>query len=222
MSTLNTQVILYSFRRCPYAMRARLAILFSGLSVELREILLKDKPKAMLAASPKGTVPVLINGSQVIDESLDIMFWALNQRDPEGVWQPLTDDEQCLAHQLITQCDNDFKPLLDGYKYALKEQSKDKQACFEGATKILIQWNALLTMHPYLLGRSPSLADLAIFPFIRQFRNVDISCFKALPIQALDHWLDRWLASDAFLSIMHKWAVWDEAALEGGELFPAL
>ena len=117
---------LYSFRRCPYAMRARLAIYFSQISVELREILLKNKPRSMLAVSPKGTVPVLVDGSRVIEESLDIMLWALNNDDPNGFWQLLDSGQKAYALELINACDKQFKPLLDGYKYALKENISQK------------------------------------------------------------------------------------------------
>ena len=211
---------LYSFRRCPYAMRARLAIYFSQISVELREILLKNKPRSMLAVSPKGTVPVLVDGSRVIEESLDIMLWALNNDDPNGFWQLLDSGQKAYALELINACDKQFKPLLDGYKYALKENISQKSQCFEQAAEMLTAWNVILTSQPFLLGGAPTLGDLAIFPFVRQFRNVDIAAFEGLKLNALGLWLNKWLESDAFHCVMKKWAVWDEDGDASGEVFP--
>lgn len=174
----------------------------------------------MLTASPKGTVPVLVDGSRVIDESLDIMLWVLNNNDPNGFWQPLDAGQKANALELINACDEQFKPLLDGYKYAIKENITQKQQCFEQAAEILTAWNLILTSQSFLLGGTPTLGDLAIFPFVRQFRNVDMAAFEGLQLKALDLWLEKWLESDAFHCVMKKWAVWDEHGGDPGEVFP--
>ncbi len=174
----------------------------------------------MLAVSPKGTVPVLVDGSRVIEESLDIMLWALNNDDPNGFWQLLDSGQKAYALELINACDKQFKPLLDGYKYALKENISQKSQCFEQAAEMLTAWNVILTSQPFLLGGAPTLGDLAIFPFVRQFRNVDIAAFEGLKLNALGLWLKKWLESDAFHCVMKKWAVWDEDGDASGEVFP--
>jgi len=155
--------ILYSFRRCPYAIRARLAIKISGIKVELREILLKDKPKEMLEISPKGTVPVLLLPDDlVIDESREIMMWALTQNDPEN-WLESIDK----SNSLIDQNDNEFKPHLDHYKYADRFPEYSKENYREQTNAFLKQLDQRLNESRYLISDKISLADMAIFPFIR-------------------------------------------------------
>lgn len=200
--------ILYSFRRCPYAMRARLAIHFSGVEVEQRDILLKDKPADMLSASPKATVPVLVlpNG-EVVDESRDIMDWALAQ----GAEQPalLGDTEQqAKISQLLDQCDFKFKPELDKYKYWVGYPEFSQQDYRLQAEVFLLQLEQRLSQHLYLLGDQLSLADLGIFPFIRQFANVDIDWFQQAPYPCLQQWLNQQVNSPAFVAIMQKHPIW--------------
>ena len=189
--------VLYTFRRCPYAMRARLAIDVSGVSVELREILLRDKPAAMLEASPKGTVPVVVNGDQVIDESFDIMLWALGQNDPED----------CLRHRddtLIDECDGAFKAALDAYKYIQGDVSVPRET---GAT-FLRKLDAILAEQPCLGGQTYALTDMSIVTFARQYAHVDQDWFYGEPWPHLIRWLDAFKASDRFQRIMRKYPVW--------------
>lgn len=195
--------ILYSFRRCPYAMRARLALASAQIPCELREILLRDKPEAMLEASPKGTVPVLILPNGVVDESLDIMVWALSQNDPEG-W--LNGQKEALA--LIKRSDGPFKTALDRYKYATRYEGVDSTEEREKATIFLRDLDARLAKTPYLLGEAPTLADMGIVTFVRQFANVDRAWFDAQPWPHLIRWLEAFLASERFAHIMGKHSVW--------------
>ena len=195
--------ILYSFRRCPYAMRARLALASAQIPVEHREVQLRDKPAAMLAASPKGTVPVLVTETQVIDESYDIMLWALRQSDPEG-WLDVPQS----AHDLIAQADGPFKTSLDSYKYASRTENPDPGKHRSIASQFLITLNAMLDGQPFLHGQTPRLADMAIAPFVRQFAHVDLDWFNAQAWPNLAQWLSDFKASERFVSIMVKHPVW--------------
>jgi glutathione S-transferase len=191
---------LYSFRRCPYAMRARMALRYSGVPVDIIEVSLKAKPAEMLAISPKGTVPVLDAGGRVIDESLEIMCWALAQHDPQG-W--LLDGDSRIA-ELIEANDQGFKVHLNRYKYAERypEQPMDVYRA-EGAL-FLRRLDELLTDRDYLLTDHPSLADIALLPFVRQFAHVDREWFAQTPYVRLQAWLQRFLESELFTSIMKK------------------
>ena len=203
--------ILYSFRRCPYAMRARLAIAVSGLEVEHREILLKNKPASMLDYSPKGTVPVLIlDSGEVIDESLDIMFWALKKNDPEGCLFP--DDRECVKTimGLIHENDFEFKPYLDRYKYADRYPEQAVEYYREQGESFIAKLESLLADQGYLEGGQFSFADLAIAPFIRQFAHVDREWFYQTPYSNVRAWLDEFLESKLFLSIMKKHKPWSD------------
>lgn len=199
---------LYSFRRCPYAMRARLAILFARLQVALREIELKNKPAQMLAISPKGTVPVLqLQEGRVIEESREIMQWALEQQDPQG----LLDSETLPQEQaLMDKNDNEFKHWLDRYKYADRHIEMTQTEYRQQGEGFLQLLEALLTQNNYLLGDSPSLADIGIMPFVRQFAHVDRKVFYALPYPKLQQWLQYWLQHPVFLQAMTKFAPWQE------------
>ncbi|MEY1557798.1 glutathione S-transferase [Yoonia sp. R2331] len=194
--------ILWSFRRCPYAMRARLAVLAAGVRVELREILLRDKPEAFLAASPSGTVPCL-EANEVIDESRDVMIWALSQQDPRG-WLAGRD----AAEALIDQCDGPFKTALDHTKYAVRYPDLDAAAEREKAAAILREWDARLDGQAFLNGKDFTLADAALLPFVRQFANIDRSWFDAQGWPHLIRWLDQFLASPEFAAIMGKYPPW--------------
>ncbi len=200
--------VLYSFRRCPYAMRARLALLVSNVPYQLREVTLKNKPLDMLAASPKGTVPVLALGSgQVIDESLDIMRWALATHDPQG-WLAQGALPDMLA--LIAQSDGPFKHALDRYKYPnryLLESLGDTTAFANSQREIAAQW--LQTLEPrlsksWLFGNQASLADMAMLPFVRQFAHTDKLWFAAQPWPCLHAWLTRFEASVLFGGVMGR------------------
>lgn len=199
---------LYSFRRCPYAMRARLGILFASLQVELREITLKNKPPQMLAISPKGTVPVLqlLDGT-VIEESREIMTWALEQNDQQGLL-----DAQVLhqANALIDKNDNEFKYWLDRYKYADRHIEMSQTEYRQKGEAFLQLLEELLTKNPYLLGKSVTLADIGIMPFVRQFAHVNRDVFYDLPYPNLQRWLQDWLSHPLFLQVMTKFQPWQE------------
>ncbi|TPG14570.1 glutathione S-transferase [Sphingomonas oligophenolica] len=193
--------ILYSFRRCPYAMRARLALAISGLSVELREVRLADKPEALLAASPKGTVPVLaLPDGAVIDESLDIMRWALETRDPEN-W--LARDDPAL----IAFNDGPFKEALDRYKYPERHDS-DPAGHRDQGSMFLRELDNRLATKGQLCGSARGLADAAIIPFIRQFAAVNRAWFDALPLPHLKRWLNEHLSSQLFEAVMVNRLFW--------------
>ncbi|MDP3459527.1 MAG: glutathione S-transferase N-terminal domain-containing protein [Hyphomonas sp.] len=197
--------VLYTFRRCPYAMRARMALAASGLPVRVREILLRDKPPELLAASPKGTVPVLVRtDGSVIDESLDIMHWALSQNDPEG-WLLADAGETA---RLIAQNDGPFKHALDRYKYAGRHNT-DAAAHRAAALNILAGLAARIDANGgQLLGRAPTLADIAIFPFVRQFAAADGAVWRAHAPPGLQAWLEGHTSSPRFEAIMTKFPRW--------------
>ncbi|CAA0118627.1 Uncharacterised protein [BD1-7 clade bacterium] len=204
--------ILYSFRRCPYAMRARLALFSSGVSFELREIVLRNKPEPMLLASPKGTVPVLIDNTLVIDESLDIMHWALSTNDTNN-WLPQDGAiERSTAMRWVEECDNQFKPKLDRYKY-FDRHDKDQQTYREESLGFINKLNSELATSPWLLGNSPTIADMAILPFIRQYANVDKTWFENSEFSHVKRWLGEFLASEIFQQIMLKYPLWTEESL---------
>lgn len=194
--------ILYSYRRCPYAMRARMALKYAGIAVEVVEISLKEKPAKMLQASPKGTVPVVITeDSKVIEESLQIMHWALAHNDPD-YW--LVNDAEGLIADLITENDGTFKQALDRYKYAIRFPEKSQANHRADGEVFLVKLENLLNHHSFLSGEKIGLADIAIFPFIRQFAGVDAAWFETAPYPKLRAWLKAQVDSDLFLSVMQK------------------
>ena len=198
---------LYSFRRCPYAMRVRLGVVFAELQVELREIVLRNKPAQMLAISPKGTVPVLqLTGSdgRVIEESREILEWALAQNDPQG----LLNADLTSASALIEQNDNEFKHWLDRYKYADRHPEFTQLEYRQKGEVFLQILDELLGKNTYLLGDNISIADIGIMPFVRQFAHVDREEFYGLPYPHLQQWLKDWLEHPAFLQIMVKYQPW--------------
>lgn len=201
----NTDPVLYSFRRCPYAIRARMALYKSGQSVELREVDLKDKPGEMLEASPKGTVPVLVlPGGKVLEESLDIMRWALNQNDPD-LW--LTADPETTDF-LITRNDTDFKAALDRYKYPDRFPDEDTSGARDTCLEIMQDLDGRLAEQRYFMGMKLSLADIAIFPFIRQCAFTDRPWFDAQDLSRLQQWCAELLESRVFKGVMGKFAPW--------------
>tara|TARA_R110000796_G_scaffold108859_9_gene220029 strand:+ start:33 stop:680 length:648 start_codon:yes stop_codon:yes gene_type:complete len=204
--------VLYSFRRCPYAMRARLALAASGAAIRVREVVLRDKPADMLAASPKGTVPVLVlSEGAVIDESLDIMHWALARTDPEN-WLA-SDPAETAA--LIAKCDGPFKHALDRYKYPNRYDGVDPLAQRAAGLAILQQWDTRIAASGgQFLAPHRTLADMAIFPFVRQFAATDRDWFAAQDLPALQAWLAGHLASPLFRSVMTKHAQWHPGAAE--------
>ena len=194
--------ILYSFRRCPYAMRARLAIAVSGVEVVLREILLRDKPSAFLDVSPSATVPCLVHDGGVIDESLEVMRWALAQNDPGG-WLDMPDD----GWTLIAQADGPFKDALDKTKYASRYPDEDAFEQRKIAAVFLQELDGQLDAWLYDRAR---IADFAILPFVRQFANIDRAWFDAQDWPRLRDWLVRFETSERFAQIMEKLPVWQD------------
>jgi len=210
--SLANKPILYSYRRCPYAMRARMALAYAGIPVEIREISLKEKPPSLVAISPKATVPVMQYGNLVLEQSLDIMRWALSQHDPDG-W--LTDENNIAVNTLIEVNDGSFKKILDQYKYPSRFPEVNPVDLLTSAlNQHLRPLNNQLKKTEFLLGAKLSMADVAIFPFIRQFHMVDETLFSLYQLEDLKKWLNDCIESDLFLSIMQKHPVWQDASLE--------
>ena len=204
----NNLPILYSFRRCPYAMRARMAIHISGQRCELREVLLRDKPPSMLEYSAKGTVPVLIlQDGKVIDESLDVIDWALNLNDPDD-WQRSKDTKK--TKELIKINDGEFKYHLDRYKYSKRYDNEDPEFHRKKCLKFIESVNNELNNSKYIFDDNISYADIVVLPFIRQFRIADIEWFDSLPYDNLKKWLSSFLDSSLLNSIMKKYHLWQE------------
>lgn len=202
---MNDKPILWSFRRCPYAMRARLGLASAGLAVELREVVLRDKPAAFLAASPSATVPCLEHTGGVIDESLDVMTWALESSDPEALL-----DMPREGSALIARCDGPFKTALDRYKYSTRHEDADAEEERAKAAAFVQDLDAQLAGKPWLFGAAPRLADLAILPFIRQFAHADLAWFEAQNWPSAVRWLSAFKASERFAAIMRKYPQWQE------------
>ena len=192
---------LYSFRRCPYAMRARMALRYSGVPLSIIEVSLKAKPVEMLAASPKGTVPVLVCADgRVIEQSLEIMRWALGHNDPD-LWLP---PARPLIDELIDENDSRFKVLLDRYKYAVRYPEYPVEHYRAQGAAFLQRLEPLLEHTPYLTGATLTLADVALAPFIRQFAHVDRDWFVQAPYPHVQAWLERFLTSELFTAVMAK------------------
>ncbi|MCI2284711.1 glutathione S-transferase [Colwellia sp. MSW7] len=213
--------ILYSLRNCPYAMRARLAIFKSKQQVELRDVVLSNKPQAMLIASPKGTVPILVfeseKGSEtlkVIDESLDIMLWALQTNDPDNLLgQSSMPNGESLQNMLssIATFDTEFKTDLEKYKCA-KRYHEDNLLEYRQACEAHIQTiEKRLQQHTYIMSNEESLVDIALLPFIRQFARVERQWYLQAPYPNLRQWLNNYLQSPMFSKVMTKYPLWLEA-----------
>ena len=200
--------ILYRFRRCPYAMRARMALYQSGVRCTLREVVLRDKPQEMVALSAKATTPVLeVSPGNVVDESLDIMLWALARNDPDDWLSPQSDNLEAML-ALINDCEANFKPHLDRYKYANRYDNSDPMTHRYLAETFLETLNLRLSNAANLFGQRSSLADFAIAPFIRQFANTDRHWFDAAPYSAVRTWLSAFTDSALFSAIMEKHTPW--------------
>ncbi len=196
--------ILYSFRRCPYAMRARLGLLYAGQTCELREVVLRDKPAEMIALSPKGTVPVLhLTDGAVIDQSYDIVKWAISQNDPQD-WR----DDFARADELVRDNDGSFKAALDKYKYASRFPDQPPESYRAQGEIFLKKLDLMLRDQPFLLGERQTVADIALFPFIRQFAHVDREWFFSTPYARLQQWLQHHINSKNFKTIMKKYPQW--------------
>jgi glutathione S-transferase len=210
----DTTPILYTFRRCPYAMRARLALSAARLDIRVREVVLRDKPAAMLEASPKGTVPVLVlESGEVIDESLDVMRWALAEADPEG-WLNADAEE---TGALIAQNDGPFKRALDRYKYPnrYEDEGADPVENREAGLAILKGLSERIAANGgQLFGPAPTLADMAIFPFVRQFAHTDMDWWESAAPGPLKTWLAAHKDSARYRAIMAKYPQWAPGAPE--------
>jgi len=204
--------ILYSFRRCPYAMRARLAIAVAGIECELREVVLRNKPPELLAISPKATVPVLqLPDGAVIDESLDIMLWALRKNDPED-WLNSDGTDRAGMFELIRLSDTQFKHHLDRYKYPDRFTDGPPADHRAAGLAFVASLEARLAEHAMLCRERACIADYAILPFVRQFANTDRQWFDATPHPRVHRWLGEFLASTSFAAIMRKYPPWQAAS----------
>lgn len=203
MSPDLTPLILFSFRRCPYAIRARMALRQSGLPHDIREVSLRDKPQDFLSISSKGTVPVLLSHTgEVIDQSLDIMRWALERNDPDA-W--LAQAGEPCSQMLIADNDGPFKYWLDRYKYFDRfPQASQGHYRSQGVECLISKLETCLTQIPYLCGQRAGLADVAIFPFVRQFAAVDADWFDRGEWPHTQNWLRHWTESALFKSVMFK------------------
>ena len=201
----NKLPILYTFKRCPYAMRARMAIYAAGVKVEYIEVSLKNKPQSLLDYSPKGTVPVVITpNGEVIDQSRDIMLWALHQADPENWLLQNNMLKQQEMTQLVDTCDMEFKLLLDRYKYFDRHPEFSQAEYRQEAEFFLKILDDRLTTRKYLMDEQMRFTDAAIFPFIRQFANTDKIWFTQSPYRNLQRWLDACISTTLFATIMKK------------------
>ena len=206
---INKYPTLYSFRRCPYAMRARLAIRLCKIQCIIREISLKAKNSELLRVSPKATVPVLVlpNG-EVLEESLDIIYWSLEQNDPSKL--KVNNQLGRKTSKLIELFDTEFKFHLDRYKYSSRYNIQNSQVHRDKAREILVQINTMLKGKSYMGGKNISLLDISILPFVRQFRIADMKWFdNNLGLDNVNKWLNIFLNSDLLASIMTKYKVWE-------------
>jgi glutathione S-transferase len=209
--------VLYSFRRCPYAIRARLALRAAGIRCSLREVLLRNKPPELLACSPKATVPVLVlDDGEVIDESLEIMYWALSKNDPGG-W--LAVDMQ-IATRLIDENDDEFKSSIDRYKYPDRYPDAARETHRASGEVFLARLENRLASASFLCGDQLSLVDVALLPFVRQFAYVDIGWFQGSRYLAVNAWLQRFLESARFAAVMQKYPAWQSDSRESPDQTP--
>lgn len=228
MTNAATLPVLYSFRRCPYAMRARMALAQAGRVVQLREVALRAKPQALLDVSPAATVPVLVLPDRVLTHSLDIMVWAWQDHDRDNDPGHGHDPEGWLArsntpdnHALVAANDGAFKHALDRYKYAERfpEHPRDRYAQ-DAVLCLLAPLEQRLAQQPFLGGATPCLTDLAVMPFVRQFAGVDAATWDALPLAATRRWLSGWLGHPLFAQAMAKLPLWAPGAVP--VCFPAV
>lgn len=206
MTDTATLPVLYSFRRCPYAMRARMALAQAGQVVQLREVALRAKPQALLAVSPEATVPVLVLPDRVLTHSLDIMVWAWQGHDPDG-WLARRDTPD--NHALVAANDGAFKQALDRYKYAERFPERPQASYRDDALAALIApLEQRLLQQPFLGGAHPCLTDLALMPFVRQFAAVLPAWWASAPFHATQAWLQGWLAGPLFAQAMVPYTPW--------------
>lgn len=194
--------LLFSYRRCPYAMRARMALLSCGIDFDIFEISLKDKPKQMIEISPKGTVPVFVYKDLVLDESIDIMNWATEQKNNTSI--KINPNDLAIIKTLIKSNDGEFKNKLDLYKYTSNKEASLKIRYRKECEVYIRNINERLETHKYLLSNKFGYLDMAIFPFIRQFFNVDLKWFEEASYNNLKNWVERISISDLFIQVMKK------------------
>jgi len=215
MTDTTTLPVLYSLQHCPYAMRARLGILLAEQPVMLRAVTMNNKPDEMLTASPKGTVPVLvIDADTVVDESLDIMLWALNRNDPHNLLY--ADQAEALPEMLrvIDENDKEFKPSLEKYKRSKRFHNEAEAADRLACEPFIKRLESRLSAHDFFMGATPSLLDYALLPFVRQFSKVNRQLFREGPYANLRRWLDQQLQSRLFAKAMLKYPFWLETKEE--------
>lgn len=201
--------VLYSLRNCPYAMRARIAIFKSKQTVALRDIVLSNKPTEMIAASPKATVPVLVlaDGS-VVEESLSVMLWALNESDPNDLLHSELEQQLSSMLELINSFDNDFKEALEQYKCAKRYRETNVIECRAHCEQFIQLLEVRLNEHAFLMSNKESLADIALLPFIRQFARVERQWYLQSPYPKVRQWLNNYLQSPMFTKVMAKYPLW--------------
>ncbi len=208
--------ILYSLQHCPYAMRARIGIILAKTGVRLRAIVLKDKPVEMLAVSAKGTVPVLVienevdNSPKIIDESLDIMLWALKLNDPGNLLYSHQPEKITEMLDLISLFDIEFKSNLEKYKSAKRYHEANRVEYRQSCEKHIRQLEQRLSQSPFLMGETLSLVDYAILPFIRQFAKIERQWYLSSSYPKLKHWLKAHLESPLFSKVMRKYPLWSD------------
>ena len=209
--------ILYSFRRCPYAIRVRWALLICEIKVEIREIDLKNKPLDFLNKSKTKTVPILIKkNGETIEESLDIILWALSETKKTNIKEthlPLSREEEIF--RIIHENDNKFKYHLDRFKYATRYQNSNEEFHFTNAIKFIKRLNELLTENKYFFGDSPTIADWSIWPFVRQFRIACESQKRTNYFESsIKNWLDSFEKNREFKSLMYKYELWEPNSIK--------
>jgi len=203
--------ILYSLRNCPYAMRARIAIFKAKQTVLLRDLVLSNKPPEMIAVSPKGTVPVIVlpnENNRVIEESLDVMLWALNETDPDNLL--LSRDESALTEMLalIHIFDHQFKTAIETYKCAKRYKETNVVECRQACETFIQTLEQRLMGSAFLMGPKESLADIALLPFIRQFARIERQWYLQSPYPKVRQWLNSYLQSPMFTKVMAKYPLW--------------
>lgn len=202
---------LYSLRRCPYAMRARLGILLANQQVLIREIVTKDKPKELLKCSPKGTVPVLVlPDGKVIEQSWDVMMWALQQNDPQDLLRSRNPSLSEQIHQLIQHNDNEFIGHLEKYRASVRYRNDDIEQRRNLCEVFIAELEGKLAQHDYLFGDSPSLADFAVMPFVSQFVRVEKKWFVQSEYQNVGRWLRTHLESKLYTQVMKQYPLWND------------
>lgn len=226
MNEVSDLPILYSLRNCPFAMRARLALFKAKQNVILRDVVLSNKPQAMLDASPKATVPVLVlKDNNVLEESLDIMLWAFNQADPHNFLHKNAceneENKNIEMMSLIAQFDEEFKTCLENYKCAKRYHESNLIECRQACEVHINNLEQRLTQHQFLISENESLADIALLPFIRQFARIERQWYLQSPYPHLKAWLNSYLQSAMFTKVMAKYPLWEkhqEAIIFGDNL----